>query len=107
VIELIQQLYKTIKRVLKVIFGILPDISPISQKEARRDVDGIPNEHRLSEYQRIYCDRSLQRGKQAYMLMLLEQQGIPVLLKLKRFIIGLVRAIKPQKHLSTVISIVK
>ena len=106
-LELIQRFYKTFKRVLKVTLGIMPDISPASQKEARRDVDNIPNEHRLNEYQRIYCDRSLQRGKQAYMLMLLEQQGIPVLLKLKRFIIGLVRAIKPQQHLSTVISIVK
>ena len=105
--ELIRQLYITFKRVLKVTLGVMPDISPTNQKEARRDVDSIPHEHRFSEYQRIYCDRSLQRGKQAYMLMLLEQQGIPVLLKLKRFIIGLVRAIKPQQHLSTVISIVK
>lgn len=106
-IELIQRLYQTIKRVLKVIIGVLPDISPTSQAEAHRDVEGISKDNRLSEYQRISSDRSLQKGKKAYMLMLLDQQGIPVLLKMKRFIIDLVRAIKPQHQLSTVISLVK
>ena len=106
-IELIQQLYQTIKRVLKVIFGILPDISPTSQAEAHRDVDGISSTNRLSEYQRIYSDRSLQRGKRAYMLALLEQQGIPLSLRFKRFVIDLVRSTKPPHQLSTVISLVK
>lgn len=106
-IELILQLYRTLKRVLKTILGILPNISPTNQKEACRDVDCIPNEYRLSEYQRISSDRSLQRAKRAYMLLLLEQQGIPVSLRLKRFIIDLVRSIKPQHNQSTVISIVK
>jgi hypothetical protein len=107
VIELIKRLYQIAKRVLKVIFGILPDISPTSQTEAHRDVDGISNKNRLSEYQRVYSDRSLQRGKRAYMLILLEQKGIPFLLKVKRIIIDIVRAIKPQHQLSTVISLVK
>lgn len=106
-LELIQRLYQTIKQVLKVIIGVLPDISPTSQAETHRDVESISKSNRFSEYQRISSDRSLQKGKQAYMLMLLEQQGIPVLLKVKRLIIDLVRVIKPQHQLSTVISLVK
>lgn len=106
-IELIQRLYQVIKRILKVILGILPDISPTSQTEAHRDVDCISSENRLSEYQKISSDRTLQKGKRAYMLMLLEQQGIPVLLKFKRVIIDIVRAIKPLHTLSIVIPLVK
>jgi len=106
VIELLRRLYKTIKRVLKVIFGILPGISLGNREAAHREVSNITNENRFSEYQRICSDRSLQKGKRAYMLLLLEQQGIPVLLRVKRFILELVRAIKPTHQLSMVIPLV-
>lgn len=105
--ELIKRLYQIVKRVLKVILKVLPDISPDNQAEVRCEVQQMAQTERCGEYLRICSDRNQQEGRRAYKLMLLEQLGIPFLLKLKRFIIDLVRAIKPQHGLSLVISLVK
>ncbi|MCL1148060.1 hypothetical protein L2747_18820 [Shewanella marinintestina] len=105
-IELVVRLYKIVKRVLKVVFQVLPDISPVNIQQAKLVVEAITAENRSSEYQRIYSDRSIQGSKRAYLLMLLEQQGIPFHLKLKRFIIDIARAIKPQHGLAIVTTLV-
>ena len=105
-LELIKRLYQIIKRVLKVVLKVLPDISPANQADVRCEIQGMEQAERPGEYLRICSDRSQQEGRRAYQLMLLEQLGIPFLLRLKRFIIDLVRAIKPQHGLSLVISLV-
>ncbi|MGI2002099.1 hypothetical protein [Shewanella frigidimarina] len=104
--ELIKQLYQIVKRVMKVALKVLPDISPANQIEARCEVQQLLQTERCGEYLRICSDRNQQEGRRAYKLMLLEQLGIPFLLKLKRFIIDLIRAIKPQHGLSLVIPLV-
>lgn len=100
--ELVVRLYKIVKRVLKVVFNVMPDISVVSAEQAKQIVESITAESRCSEYQRLYSDRSMQGGKRAYLLMLLEQQGIPLCLRLKRFIVDIARAIKPQHGLAIV-----
>ena len=105
-IELVVRLYKIVKRVLKVVFNVMPDISPANFQQAKLVVGSIAAESRCSEYQRIYSDRSIQGSKRAYLLMLLEQLGIPFSLRLKRFIIDIARAIKPQHGLAIVTPLV-
>ena len=102
----IVQLYKIVKRVLKVVFQVLPDISPANIEQAKLVVESITAQNRCIEYQRIYSDRSKHGGKRAYLLMLLEQKGIPFHLKLKSFIIDIARAIKPQHGLAIVTPLV-
>ena len=79
----------------------MPNISPKDRSDAQVTVGAIPEQMRSLEYQRLIMERG-NLGKRAYMLNMLEQQGVPVRLRLKRLIVDVIRAIKPPRHLASV-----
>lgn len=101
-LELTKRLYLIVKRILKIIFNVHPDLSPEHQQQAHAEISSIPLTDTLSEYQQVASERGQIEGRRAYKLSLLERRGIPWIFRLKRLFIDIVRAIKPAHTLSIV-----